>query len=139
MAGHGSSAVVSLGGWRLADASLHRLATSGRLQGVPVRPGLTWVEFPMEHGGHGGEGGFFRSRANWVLIGFLAIGGFYLLTEHRAHLIPYLGYWPFLLILACPLMHVFMHGGHGGHGGRGGSNDSGSGSADAGQNQPHKH
>ncbi|MFD2029315.1 DUF2933 domain-containing protein [Ancylobacter dichloromethanicus] len=29
------------------------------------------------------------------------------MTEHRAHLIPYLGYWPFLLILACPLMHVF--------------------------------
>jgi hypothetical protein len=22
---------------------------------------------------------------------------------------------PFLLILACPLMHIFMHGGHGGH------------------------
>ncbi|WP_394004080.1 DUF2933 domain-containing protein, partial [Xanthobacter versatilis] len=105
----------------------------GWLQGVPVRPGLTWVEFRMEHGGHGGEGGFFRSRANWVLIGFLAISGFYLLTEHRAHLIPYLGYLPFLLILACPLMHVFMHGGHGGR------DDSGSGSADARKNQPHNH
>ncbi|NJO34307.1 MAG: DUF2933 domain-containing protein [Rhodospirillales bacterium] len=23
---------------------------------------------------------------------------------------------PFLLILACPLLHMFMHGGHGGHG-----------------------
>ncbi|SHK21755.1 Protein of unknown function [Roseomonas rosea] len=91
----------------------------------------------MEHGGHDGEArGFFRSRANWVLIGFLVIGGFYLVTEHRAHLIPYLGYLPFLLLLACPLMHLFMHGGHGGHGG---SDSSGRGSADAGQNQPHKY
>ena len=43
---------------------------------------------------------------------------------------------PFLLILACPLMHVFMHGGHGGHGG---GDDSRSGSADARKNQPHNH
>jgi hypothetical protein len=28
-----------------------------------------------------------------------------------------LGILPYLLLLACPLMHVFMHGGHGGHGG----------------------
>jgi hypothetical protein len=42
------------------------------------------------------------------------VGGFFLLTEHRAHL---LGWLPFLLILACPLMHVFMHHGHR-HGGR---------------------
>lgn len=54
------------------------------------------------------------SRANIVLVAFLAIAGFYLIAEHRAHL---LGALPFLLLLACPLMHVFMHGGHGGHGG----------------------
>lgn len=57
-------------------------------------------------------------RSNWVLIGFLAIGGFFLVTEHRAHLLPFLGYLPFLLLLACPLMHLFHHGGHGGHGDR---------------------
>jgi len=51
-------------------------------------------------------------RANWFFLGFLAIAGYFLLTEHRAHAIPYL---PFLLVLACPLMHLFMHGGHGGH------------------------
>lgn len=80
----------------------------------------------MDHGSHDGEmRGFFASRANIVLIGFLAIGGFFLVAEHRAHLIPYLGYWPFLLILACPLLHVFMHGGHGGHG-SGGNEDGGS-------------
>jgi len=32
--------------------------------------------------------------------------------EHRVHL---LGYLPFLLLLACPLLHMTMHGGHGGH------------------------
>lgn len=93
----------------------------------------------MEHGSHdGGTRGFFRSRANLVLIGFLAIGGFFLVTEHRAHLIPYLGYWPFLLILACPLMHLFMHGGYGGHG-EGDDRSRGGGSADGGQNPPHQH
>jgi hypothetical protein len=55
------------------------------------------------------------SRANLVLIGFLAIGGFYLIAEHRAHLWLVLPYLPWLLLLACPLMHVFMHHGHGDH------------------------
>lgn len=55
-----------------------------------------------------------RSRAtNIALVGFLALGAFYLIAEHRAHL---LGWWPWLLILACPLLHFFMHGKHGGHG-----------------------
>ena len=45
-------------------------------------------------------------RGNWVLIGFLLIAGFFLVTEHRAHL---LGVLPFLLLAACPLMHLFMH------------------------------
>ncbi len=49
---------------------------------------------------------------NWILVAFLAIAAFFLFTEHRAHL---LGALPFLLLLACPLMHLFMHGGHGGH------------------------
>jgi hypothetical protein len=34
---------------------------------------------------------------------------FYLLTEHRPH---FFGWLPYLIILACPLMHVFMHRGH---------------------------
>ncbi|WP_159650728.1 DUF2933 domain-containing protein, partial [Bosea sp. 125] len=45
------------------------------------------------------------SAANIALYGFLAIAAFYLITEHRAHL---LGWLPWLLILACPLLHVFM-------------------------------
>jgi hypothetical protein len=41
----------------------------------------------------------------------VVIGVFALLREHWAHVA---GYWPYLLLLACPLMHVFGH--HGGHG-----------------------
>ena len=53
-----------------------------------------------------------RSRSNLVLLAFLVIGGFYLLTEHTAHLF---GILPYLLLLLCPLLHL-LHGGHGGHG-----------------------
>lgn len=38
---------------------------------------------------------------------------FYLLREHWYHIA---GYWSYLLLLACPLMHLF-HGGHHGHAG----------------------
>lgn len=72
-----------------------------------------------------------NSRANWVLIAFVAIAGFYLITEHRAHVFAIL---PWLLILACPLLHMFMHGGHGGHGG-----DRGGGTSDDRRQQPHQH
>lgn len=50
------------------------------------------------------------SRWKWALAGFLAVAAFFLWTEHRAHL---LGVLPYLLILACPLMHIFHHRGHG--------------------------
>jgi hypothetical protein len=62
------------------------------------------------------QGSFLTSRGGLVLIGFLAIGGFLLFTEHQAHV---LGALPWLLLLACPLMHLFMHHGHGGHAGHG--------------------
>ncbi|WP_233559909.1 DUF2933 domain-containing protein [Oleomonas cavernae] len=50
-----------------------------------------------------------------VAIGFLLIAAFLVFSEHRVHV---LGYLPYLLLLACPLMHLFMHHGHGhqGHG-----------------------
>ena len=56
---------------------------------------------------------FWRSR---YAIGFLVLGAvavYFLLSEHRAH---FFGALPFLLLLACPLMHLFMHGKHGGTG-----------------------
>jgi DUF2933 family protein len=59
------------------------------------------------------RGGFLTSRMGLVLLGFLAIAGALLFTEHRAHVLGALIYVPLLL---CPLMHFFMHGGHGSHG-----------------------
>ncbi|MBR0733233.1 peptidoglycan/LPS O-acetylase OafA/YrhL [Bradyrhizobium japonicum] len=52
-----------------------------------------------------------KSNAGLVLIGFLIIAGALLFTEHRAHV---LGLLIWLPLLACLLMHMFMH--HGGHG-----------------------
>lgn len=52
---------------------------------------------------------FWRSRAGVVLLLVAGVAGFLLWQEHRAHL---LGVLPYLLLLACPLMHVFMHHGH---------------------------
>ncbi len=66
------------------------------------------------HPDRGRGGGFWRSRAGLTAAVFLAVAAFLLLSEHRAHA---LGALPYLLILACPLMHLFMHHGHGGHGG----------------------
>jgi Protein of unknown function (DUF2933) len=63
-----------------------------------------------------GIGGFLRSRTGLVLLGFLAIGAYFLITEHTAH---FFGALPSLLLLCCVLMMVFMHGGgHGSHGGQ---------------------
>ena len=54
---------------------------------------------------------WYQSRLTWVLLGLIAIGGFFLVTGHTAHV---LGALPFLVFLLCPLMMLFMHGGHGG-------------------------
>ncbi|OGA95513.1 MAG: hypothetical protein A3E79_10850 [Burkholderiales bacterium RIFCSPHIGHO2_12_FULL_61_11] len=65
-----------------------------------------------DHGEHENPPSFWASR---YAIGFVVIGavaGYFLLTEHRAH---FFGVLPYLLLLACPLMHLFMHHGHGDH------------------------
>lgn len=59
---------------------------------------------------------FWTSKTGLVTIAFLFIAAFFLLTEHRAHT---LGALPFLLLLACVPLHMFMHRGHRGHGGHG--------------------
>lgn len=46
---------------------------------------------------------------NIAFVSFLIFGGYYLATEHRAH---FFGILPFLLLLSCPVMHLFMHHGH---------------------------
>lgn len=48
-----------------------------------------------------------------TLCALLAIIGFFLLTEHRAHVF---GALPYVFLLACPLFHLLLHGRHGGHG-----------------------
>ena len=55
-----------------------------------------------------------QSRNGLVLAAFVAVAAFYLLTEHTAHVF---GVLPYALLLLCPLMHLFMHGGHGQHAG----------------------
>jgi len=60
-----------------------------------------------------------RLLSPWVaLLGFLVVAAFFLFSEHRAH---FFGVVPYLLLLACPLLHFFGHGGHGPHNSRGGS------------------
>lgn len=58
---------------------------------------------------------FWRTRHGVGLLVMGAAALYYLLTEHQAHLASML---PYLILLACPLMHLFMHHGHGGHGQR---------------------
>lgn len=56
------------------------------------------------------------SRLNqWLLWLGLAAAVVWLLWRHGAHVVEVL---PFLLILACPLMHLFGHGHHHAHGAR---------------------
>lgn len=53
-----------------------------------------------------------RSSRLILACAFLAVLGFFMLTEHRAHLF---GALPYVLLLACPLFHLLLHGRHGGH------------------------
>lgn len=82
----------------------------------------------MDHTHHHDDTDPTPRRGKWVLLGFLLIAGFFLFTEHRAHLF---GILPFLLILACPVMHLFHHG----HGHRSESAP-GPGTVQPGQEQP---
>jgi hypothetical protein len=57
------------------------------------------------------------SRSMLVFLAFAGIALFFLLSEHRIHALAWL---PLLFLLACPFLHMFMHGGHVGHGGQAG-------------------
>src|SRR5687767_15319772 len=82
---------------------------------APVLSLLTAIRrsMPMsvqDHSGHQGqprEGISLKSRVGLVLVAFLVVAGALLFTEHRAHV---LGLLIWLPLLACPLMHIFMHG-----------------------------
>ncbi|MGV8843856.1 MAG: DUF2933 domain-containing protein [Pseudomonas sp.] len=70
-----------------------------------------------------GHGSFWWSPKGLAALGLIGAASYFLLMEHRQHVFVFL---PFLIILLCPLMHIFMHGGHGGHGekGQGGADTS---------------
>ncbi|MDO9713677.1 DUF2933 domain-containing protein [Paracraurococcus lichenis] len=56
---------------------------------------------------------WWRTRGGVAALGFGLVIAFFVLREHYAHA---LGLLPYLLLLACPLMHLLMpHHGHGGH------------------------
>ncbi|HAT8564404.1 TPA: DUF2933 domain-containing protein [Legionella pneumophila] len=60
---------------------------------------------------------FWRSIPGIIALIIIVIIGYYLIAEHGAHIASFLGASPFLLlILLCPLMHLFMHRKHGRHG-----------------------
>ena len=59
------------------------------------------------------SGGRFSHPIWWVWAALSVAGGYYLWTRHETHVLQVV---PYLILLACPLMHVFMHRGHG-HGG----------------------
>jgi hypothetical protein len=72
----------------------------------------------MKENGPGLTKPFWLSPAGLVLLGFLAIGAFFLIAEHRAH--RFTGTWGLALLLGgCIALHLF----HGRHGGRADSGD----------------
>ncbi|HEY5653147.1 MAG TPA: DUF2933 domain-containing protein [Pontiella sp.] len=58
------------------------------------------------------ENRWWKSPSGIAALFFLAAIGYFLITEHWAHIVPYL---PYLIILLCPLMHMFHHGKHSDH------------------------
>jgi len=56
--------------------------------------------------------GYWTSLHGLATLTLIGAAFYFLLVEHGAHVLPYL---PFLIILLCPLMHIFMHKGRGGH------------------------
>jgi len=72
-----------------------------------------------------------RSTPGQIFLMFLLIAAFYLITEHTTHVF---GLLPFALLLLCPLMMLFMHGGHGDHAGHSPQNQ-----RDSGSDNPPRH
>lgn len=57
--------------------------------------------------------GYWTSLHGLATLTLIGAALYFLFVEHGAHVLPYL---PFLIILLCPLMHLFMHKGHSGNG-----------------------
>ncbi len=56
--------------------------------------------------------GYWSSLHGLATLTLTGAALYFLLVEHGNHTLPYL---PYLIILLCPLMHLFMHKSHGGH------------------------
>lgn len=54
---------------------------------------------------------FWLTPKGLAALGLIGAATYFLLIEHRQHVWQFL---PYIVILACPLMHLFMHRGHGG-------------------------
>jgi len=65
---------------------------------------------------HSAPSSIWRSPLGIFMLVAGAVGVYYLLTEHLAHVGQAV---PFLFLLACPLMHMFHGHGHHGHHGHG--------------------
>ncbi len=59
---------------------------------------------------------FWFTKKGLAALGLIAAASYFLLVEHRQLLFEFL---PYLILLLCPLMHIFMHRGHGGQGAQG--------------------
>ncbi|PIQ52048.1 MAG: hypothetical protein COW02_11805 [Comamonadaceae bacterium CG12_big_fil_rev_8_21_14_0_65_59_15] len=68
------------------------------------------IHFPREKSKNAAS--FWRSRYAIGLLVMTGLASYFLLTEHLVHTLSAL---PYLLLAACPLMHIFMHHDHGGH------------------------
>ena len=56
---------------------------------------------------------FWFSPKGYAAVGLIAAVSYFLLMEHRQHLFEWL---PFIILILCPFMHLFMHGDHDAHG-----------------------
>ncbi|MDO9318629.1 MAG: DUF2933 domain-containing protein [Gammaproteobacteria bacterium] len=52
---------------------------------------------------------FWMTPKGLAALGLIGAATYFLLIEHRQHVWQFL---PYLILLACPFMHLFMHGGH---------------------------
>lgn len=57
------------------------------------------------------------SRQTWIIVAVIGVIGLvFLLRNHSTHVFSVI---PYLILLLCPLMHIFMHKNHGKHKGDG--------------------
>ena len=72
----------------------------------------------------------------WIaLLGFIVGAALFLLKEYQPYILDIL---PWVLLLLCPVLHLFMHRGHGRHGVHGGQGDQGGGGVSPGSHDMDK-